>query len=192
MEVRSAERGSAWPSSPKGRERTVVSQTNTTTVSKAKTEMERIWAFPSPEIPSWTELNLFNACHSTGTEPISQWSRCISSVVVYKMSGRTFASSYNDKAFFMLFFLCGLFQVPGIFCAQTTLKALTLAQSIYVYIYLSHLSVCLSICLWVCLSICLSVCLSTCLSIYVSKYLSIYLPLYLSVWVSISLSCMYA
>ena len=47
------ERGSARRSSLKGRERAVVSQTNTKTISQ-RDGVERIRAFPSAYIPSWT------------------------------------------------------------------------------------------------------------------------------------------
>ena len=53
LEERGVERGSARRSSLKGRERAIVSQTNSGTVSKATLEkllrdgMERIWAFPN-------------------------------------------------------------------------------------------------------------------------------------------------
>ena len=63
LEERGVERGSARRSSLKGRERAIVNQTNIGTVSKVtlgkrlRDGVERIWAFPSTEIPSWTELN---------------------------------------------------------------------------------------------------------------------------------------
>ena len=56
-------RRSARRSSLNGRERAIVNQTNIGTVSKAmlgnllRDGVERIWAFPSAYIPSWTELN---------------------------------------------------------------------------------------------------------------------------------------
>ena len=63
LEERGVERGSARRSSLKGRERVIVSQTNIGTVSKAtlgklvRDGVERIWAFPSAQIPSRTERN---------------------------------------------------------------------------------------------------------------------------------------
>jgi len=63
LEERVVERGRARRSSLKGRERAVFNQTNTGTVLKAilgkllRDGMERIWAFSSAYIPSWTELN---------------------------------------------------------------------------------------------------------------------------------------
>ena len=57
------ERGSARRSSLKGRERAIVSQTDTGTVSKAtlrkllRDGVDRIWAFPSAQMPSRSELN---------------------------------------------------------------------------------------------------------------------------------------
>ena len=56
LEERDSERGSAPRSSLKGRERTIVSQTNIGTVSKVtlrkrlRDGLERIWAFPSAKI----------------------------------------------------------------------------------------------------------------------------------------------
>ena len=58
LEERGVERGSARRCSLKGRDRAIVSQTNTGTVSKAmlgklsKDRVERIWAFLSTYIPS--------------------------------------------------------------------------------------------------------------------------------------------
>ena len=63
LEERGVERGSARRSSLKGRERAIVNQTNTGTVSKAtlgkllRDSVERIWAFPCTYIPPSTELN---------------------------------------------------------------------------------------------------------------------------------------
>ena len=64
LEERGVERESAQRSSLKGGERAIVSQTNIGTTSKAslgkllRDGVERIWAFPRAEIPSWTEMNL--------------------------------------------------------------------------------------------------------------------------------------
>jgi len=58
LKERVVERGSARRSSLKGRERAIVNQTNTGTVSKAtlgkflRDGVERIWAFSSAKIPS--------------------------------------------------------------------------------------------------------------------------------------------
>ena len=58
LEERGVERGSARRPSLKGRERAIVNQTNTGTFSKAtmgellRDGVERIWAFPSAQIPS--------------------------------------------------------------------------------------------------------------------------------------------
>ena len=66
LEERGVERGSARRPSFKGRERAIVNQMNIGTVSKATLGkllidgVERIWAFPSAEMPSWTELNMYN------------------------------------------------------------------------------------------------------------------------------------
>ena len=63
LEERDVERGSASRSSLKGPESAIVIQTNTGTVSEAtlgkllRDGVERIWAFPGAQIPSWTELN---------------------------------------------------------------------------------------------------------------------------------------
>ena len=63
LEETAVERGSARRFSLKGRERAIVNQTNTGTVSKAtlgkllRDGVERKWAFPSAYMPSWTELN---------------------------------------------------------------------------------------------------------------------------------------
>ena len=63
LEEKGVERGSARRSSLKGRERASVSQMNTgkvstVTLGKLLTDgVERIWAFPSAQIASLTELN---------------------------------------------------------------------------------------------------------------------------------------
>ena len=65
LEKRGVERGSARRSSLKGREKVIVNQTNTETVSKGtlgkrlRDGVERIWAFRSAQIPSSTELNYY-------------------------------------------------------------------------------------------------------------------------------------
>ena len=62
LEEGGVDRGSARRSSLKGRERAIVNQTNTGTVSKAtlgkplRDGVERIWPFPSAQIPPCTEL----------------------------------------------------------------------------------------------------------------------------------------
>ena len=63
LEERGMERGRARWSSLKGRERAIINQMKTGTVSKAalgkllRDGVEHIWAFPNTQIPSWTELN---------------------------------------------------------------------------------------------------------------------------------------
>ena len=68
IEKRGVERGSARWSFLKGRERAIVNQTNIGTISKAmlgkllRDGVERIWAFPSTQRPSWTDLIIFYGC----------------------------------------------------------------------------------------------------------------------------------
>ena len=63
LEERGMERGSTQWSSWKVWERAIVNQMNIGTISKAtlrkllRDGVERLWAFPSAQIPSWTELN---------------------------------------------------------------------------------------------------------------------------------------
>ena len=63
LEERGMERGSARRSSLKGWEKAIIDQMNTGTVLKGtlgkllRDRVERIWAFPSTQIPPWTKLN---------------------------------------------------------------------------------------------------------------------------------------